>query len=383
MPLTACFITRNHEKCLPAAINAVRGLADDILVVDTGSTDDTVAVAGNLGARVLSFAWADNFSQACNFALDQAQGDWILWLNPDEEVVAASRAVIADALKAPQAFCYHLRVQQELRPEQRGYGTANFQARLFRRDPEVRFRGRLHPSFVTPLEELAARAHLAIGSLDANIRRHAYLSQPTPDKLRWAVRLLEAELRDLPGQLHYQIELGRNLLALDDPRGHEVLAEASEQVRRLTGAPEAPNTTVGSLLEYLLSVTPEQNRGGIDRSQARELAQHWFPHTPPVIWALANERFAANDFAAAAEMLTRLVHMGRTGAYDRRENFDPDIIGPAALVNLGICQLHLQNWQQAKDCFGPLLSSPVHQEKARRGYGYAEHQRSRGSVATA
>src|SRR4029077_14243156 len=132
--------------------------------------------------------------------------------------------------------------------------------RLFRQHPELRYIGRLHPHFVIPLEEIARPQNMRLYVSDVVIKHHAYDSVLTPDKLRWATRLLELELRDRPGQLHYLIEYGRNLLRLNDPKGHAVLAEASELVLAAGEATSAPAPTVASLLEYLLTVSPEQCR---------------------------------------------------------------------------------------------------------------------------
>src|SRR5262249_21308115 len=146
------------------------------------------------------------------------------------------------------------------------------------------------------------------------IRHHAYLSVLTEDKLRWATRLLELELKDRPGQLHYLIEYGRNLLRLNDPQGHVVLAEAAEQVIDAAGkgAATAPTSTVASLLEYLLTVSPEQSRSRLLPLEARELGLHWFANNAPLIWVMAQRTFRERDFREAARLLERLLELGRT-----------------------------------------------------------------------
>jgi hypothetical protein len=80
----------------------------------------------------------------------------------------------------------------------------------------------------------------------------------------------------------------------------------------------------------------------------RRLAARWFPSTPPVVWAAAAERFAAADYPAAAGLLERLVNLGRTGRTAPAGGFAPDIIGPAARMNLGMCHLHPARWDEAK-----------------------------------
>jgi Glycosyl transferase family 2 len=358
MSLSVCLVTRNEEENLPRVLRSVAGLADQVVVADTGSTDRTAAVAAELGARVEQFPWDDDFSAARNFALDMATGDWVLWLNPDEELLPSSHDAVRQATADPGTLAYHVHVQDQVRADRPDVVTQTVQLRLFRRDPELRFVGRLHPHFITPPEEVARRRGKQVGLAAVTVRRHGYLSKLTPDKLQWARRLLERELQDRPGQLHYLIEYGRTLLLLNDPRGHEVLADAAERLRGAGTA--APTSTAASLLEYLLTVSPAQSRTRVTREEARELALRWFPNSPPLLWRLAEQDFQAGNFRGAAGHLERLVAFGRTGAYDRSQGFDPSIVGAPAVMNLGVCYLRLGMLDPAEACFRQLLQAPEH-----------------------
>lgn len=371
MAVTACFVTRNHAETLRRAIRSVAGLANEIVVVDTGSTDDTLLVAAEASARVVPFVWADDFAAACNAAVAAATGDWILWINPDEELERVGLPLLTAAAADPGLFAWRVRVRQETHADRPGHGTLGWEYRLFRRDPAVQYIGRLHPEFVTTLGDLAASRGLSVASAEAVIRRHAYLSTPTADRMRWVIRLLEAELRDRPGQVGYMIELGRNYLWLNDPRGHEVLAHAAEAVNRLAEASVPPSPWVGSLIEYLLSVSPHFSRTLVTRETARAWAARWFGRTPPVVWAVAGERYAAKDYWAALPLLESLVQMGRTGEYIAGHGFSTDIIGPAAIQNLGLCYLQLSRWDDARTCFTQLFNHPVQDGPARQGANLA------------
>lgn len=374
MTITICLLTRNHATSLSHALKSVTGVADEVLVADTGSTDATTTVARDHNARVTVVPFHDDFASALNAALEAATGTWVLQLNPDEELDPATAATLRAAVTVPTAFAFYVQVRQEPRADRPGHGTTGWEPRLFRRDPAVRYRGRLHPKFHPPLEDLAMDRGMSVTAADVLVRRRSYLSPPTPDKLRFAVRLLEAELRDRPGQLPFLVELGRHLLWLNDPRGHEVLAEAAAQVRPLTGEATPPHPAVGQLLEYLLTVSPDQSRSPITRDEARELATTWFPKTPPVLWTAAGERFAAGDFAAAADLLGRLVALGHAGDYDPAGGFDPDLVGAAAVLNLTICHIRLGNWLAARTAVAPLLADPTHGDRAARLFAEADRQ---------
>src|SRR3954468_14337058 len=82
--VAACLIVRDEADRLSACLSALRGLADEIVVHDTGSTDDTVARARRLGATVIEGDWHDDFAAARNVGLDHCSADWIVHVDADE-----------------------------------------------------------------------------------------------------------------------------------------------------------------------------------------------------------------------------------------------------------------------------------------------------------
>ncbi len=87
MLLSFCVITKNEEHNLSRCLNSVKNYIDELVVVDTGSTDQTLAIAEQYGARILHFQWCDSFAKARNFALQQIRSEWVLFLDADEEMV--------------------------------------------------------------------------------------------------------------------------------------------------------------------------------------------------------------------------------------------------------------------------------------------------------
>jgi hypothetical protein len=375
MSLSICLVTRNHASRVAVALRSVADLGAQLIVADTGSTDATADEARAAGAHVLAVPWHHDFSEAQNQALAAATTDWVLWLNPDEELVPTPPETMAALLARADVLAYGVRVLDIMRGDAPEQTTEIRQLRLYRRDPDLHYVGRLHPHFAMPAEELARRRGLRIGMSELTLRRHSYLSTPTKDKVRWVTRLLELELHDRPGQLHYLIEYGRNLLRLNDPRGHTVLAEAAEQVRAARAQPTAPEPNVASLLEYLLTVSPEQSQSPLSAADVAELAERWFQVSPPLVWCLAQRRFQAEDFTGAARCLERLVQMGRTGAYDHTVAFDPTIVAEAALINLGRCYARLGQLDRAEACLRPLLDVATHQDEARRVLAVVQRMR--------
>ena len=100
--ISACYIVKNEAKNLAKSIKSLKNQVNEIVVVDTGSTDNTIVVAGKLGAKVYSFPWQDDFSKARNFALSKAKGDWLVLLDADEYFTAKTAGNIRQVIRQAQ-----------------------------------------------------------------------------------------------------------------------------------------------------------------------------------------------------------------------------------------------------------------------------------------
>ena len=84
MTLSVCMIVRDEAQVIARSVNCALSVADEVIVVDTGSADDTRKIALSLGAKVYDFEWTDDFSAARNFSFSLASGDYIMWLDADD-----------------------------------------------------------------------------------------------------------------------------------------------------------------------------------------------------------------------------------------------------------------------------------------------------------
>jgi glycosyltransferase involved in cell wall biosynthesis len=146
-PISAVVITYNEESDLPEAIKSLQGVADEIVVVDSGSTDRTCQIARELGARVIPRVFT-NFGEQKNFAAEQAAHDWVLSLDADERLNAELRRSLA-AWKESQPECDAYEISRK--PNYLGGWIRHsgwypeYCIRLYRRD-RARFVGALHES---------------------------------------------------------------------------------------------------------------------------------------------------------------------------------------------------------------------------------------------
>ena len=102
--ITACLIIRNEEAFLEGCLRSISGLVDEIVVVDTGSTDSSIEICRRNGARVLEWAWRDDFAAARNVGLEAANSDWLLYIDADERLIETSPAELRSGLDDPIVF---------------------------------------------------------------------------------------------------------------------------------------------------------------------------------------------------------------------------------------------------------------------------------------
>jgi len=150
LKLTQCLIVKNEEANLPRALGWGRGLVEEQLVVDTGSEDNSAALAESLGARVIRFDWTNDFSAARNFAISHCSGDWILFLDADEYFDTAELSLLRplveqvdglSSLKGGKPLRYNVIETPWVNLRNHSIST---QARIFRNDGSLRYEGALH-----------------------------------------------------------------------------------------------------------------------------------------------------------------------------------------------------------------------------------------------
>lgn len=141
-PLSICMIVKNEESNLPGLLESIASLGAELIVVDTGSTDSTVAIAEKAGAKVVHWAWRGDFAAARNVSLDHATRPWIFWMDADDRLPAASVAPLQELVerKPAQAFTFLVK-----NTTNNGVTGAEFsQLRMFPNHPRLRFTGAVH-----------------------------------------------------------------------------------------------------------------------------------------------------------------------------------------------------------------------------------------------
>ncbi|MGQ9603132.1 MAG: tetratricopeptide repeat protein [bacterium] len=210
--LSVCMIVKNESRNLPTAIESVRSIADEIVVVDTGSTDESPEVARRLGARVIEHPWNGDFSSARNAAIDEARFEWILFLDADETVDKTSYEEIRNAING-DADAYFVSIESRVRAKT-GKIFVNTFPRLFRRIDGVRFEGRVHEQILPSLERCGARVKAS--TIMINHSGYDLPKEKLEAKLKRNLELLLQDLRSDPSNVTTLFHLGETYTLLGD-----------------------------------------------------------------------------------------------------------------------------------------------------------------------
>ncbi len=143
--ISLCVIVRNEEEVLARCLSSVGGIADEIIVVDTGSTDRTKEVAGQFTSKIYDFAWIDHFAAARNFAFGKATQEYICWLDADDVIEEPDRQLFIELKRTLSPQVDSVTMPYHLAFDQAGNVTSSLRRhRLVRRDRHFQWIGPVH-----------------------------------------------------------------------------------------------------------------------------------------------------------------------------------------------------------------------------------------------
>jgi glycosyltransferase involved in cell wall biosynthesis len=236
-------IARNEAGNLPTCLASLKDIADDIVVVDTGSTDHTRAVAASLGARVFDFTWCDSFAAARTESLRHARGSWVLWIDADESFDEPNRAKLRSLLASLRDDDNTAFVMQQRSLYATGATTLVAQVRLFRNLPGLRWDYRVHEQILPALR----KAGQVVGFTDITIAHTGYADAALGRrKLERNLRLLHLEREERPDDPFNLFNLGWAYAGLDRPADAIPFLQRSLELSR-------PSDSITSKLYILLT----------------------------------------------------------------------------------------------------------------------------------
>lgn len=227
--LSLCIITKNAENDLKNCLNSIKDLVNEIILVDTGSTDNTKKIASDFKSKIYDYNWQESFSEARNFALSKVQTDWVLILDSDEVLVGEHSNIIEIINKdyKDKIPMFFVDILTYTDPNNEEYSLYQKKIRLFPKSNNIKFEYSvseeiIHPEGITNLESHDAKGivikHFLNGGLKSKSQRN--------------VPILKKELKKNPKAFYYNYLMGKECLQ------HGLLAKAFTSYQNALGSPD-------------------------------------------------------------------------------------------------------------------------------------------------
>lgn len=189
LKISACYIVKNEAKNLAKSIKSLKNQVNEIVVVDTGSTDNTITVARKLGAKVYSFPWQDDFSQVRNFALSKAKGDWLILLDADEYFTSKTAGNIRQVIRQAQQADGLLIQMVNYDVDKAEIQDYFYQLRIVRNQQGLHYEGKIHEEL--KLSDGKSMKFFRIPPEMLEIYHTGYASSVSRQKLERNLKLLQ------------------------------------------------------------------------------------------------------------------------------------------------------------------------------------------------
>jgi GT2 family glycosyltransferase/Flp pilus assembly protein TadD len=296
-------IVKNEEKNLPPCLHAVRSLMDEMVLIDTGSTDRTKEIARELGAKVFDFPWVDSFAAARNESLRRASGEWLFWLDADdrmnEENVAKLQQLFMKLPSEHAAFVLNCRCVEKERGDT---ATVVTHVRLFRNHPGIFWNYRVHEQILPSLRRTGAKIHFS----DVEIQHIGYIDPVLhARKLERNLRLLNMDFSENPDEPFILFNLGSVYDELKRP------ADALPLLSRSLELSHPDDSIVRKLYAMIANCQRRLGRPN-EAVKACQTGRQRYPDDPELLLIEGLARDQAGDINGSESAYRRLV--------DGREN---------------------------------------------------------------
>jgi glycosyltransferase involved in cell wall biosynthesis len=332
--LAAAMIVKDEAGHLPACLESIRPVVDDIVVVDTGSADQTPAIAAAHGARVFHQPWRDDFAAARNAALDRCRTDWILYIDADERLAPVGRREVEALLAGAREVAFRLLLRPVIG------STPYREYRLWRNDPRIRFSGAMHEKVVPAIHAVGAMDRRPISPCDLLLEHIGYEGDQTR-KHRRNLPLLRRQVRAEPDNLFVWHHLARVLAGLGEYRESEdVLARGIEISRA------KPAADYCGVLLYAELISARMARGA-DVTALLAEGRRYYPDNYVLIWQEARTLLTAGRPAEALANFDRLLAADVARLPDVGPSYDERLFGEAAHEGRGLSLFRLGRYAEA------------------------------------
>lgn len=318
MKISAVYIAKNEANNIARSLESIKDAVDELILVDTGSTDGTVNIFKSYGGQVFLQKWADDFSAPRNMALSKATGDWIIILDADESFSYDTRQNIRGVLESADPATKGLLINMINYNQDTGAALDEFYAlRIVRNIKELTYVGRIHESLHignTPFRDVQR-----VGKNLLNIDHTGYTTSISMEKVKRNLRLMQAAVADGEPEERYftylyecyaalgDIDKAVHYAQLDVARGRQSITYASRSYR--------------GLMKYYAKGDSLENR--LYRYQLAKQAVTDFPELPDFHAEYSESLYQLNQFQEASVEMKKAVLL-----YKNYDGLEPCLLLP-------------------------------------------------------
>lgn len=338
-------IVKDEEKYIERCLESVKGIFDEIVIVDTGSQDKTISLAKSFGARIVSHQWQDNFSIARNISLEHATCDWIFILDADEWLCQESKVLFKDLTDKKDILGYHIFRQPH--PD----WTESTIMRMFRNLPDLRFRGIFHET-LTISEEQTDKFQLS----EIRIHHQPWDGKSEESKLPRNIRILEKHLEKYPEDVYQILDLVRSKIkAKKFSESKDLLTRASQILKKRKFHKDSYELY---LTHYYLCLMHYYSALG-DKSESLSVCEKAvleIPMYPLFYFEAAKLCYEMQKYDRALGYFNKCLAFNKNQEYGINMIFPKAILGSQSFAGLGYCYFRKKQYKQSAQYFKDSLA---------------------------
>lgn len=305
MLLSLCMIVKNEAGIILNCLKSVKDVVDEMIVVDTGSSDGTGEIAESFGAKVYKYEWDDSFADARNYSLSKADGDWILIMDADDVLDPADKGKLLSTVRNSPTdvglYCLRTLCYSGDAPNA-GNVLINLNIRLIRNRMGFRYKGRIHEQVCT---DDGGKGKYKIAAADIRFHHYGYLNSyiKKKDKHKRNIALIQKELDENPNDAFMLFNMGNEYLTLNAPE--KALSYYMESFKKFD-----PEAGFSSTLLIRMIVANEYLHCYGDMIKLAKLGIKNYPQITDFEYLMADAYCRRGDTGKAVRLFGKCIKMG-------------------------------------------------------------------------
>jgi tetratricopeptide (TPR) repeat protein len=210
--LSLCMIVKDEEKNIARCLESARPVVSEIIIVDTGSIDNTRQIAAQFGAKIIDYEWEDDFAKARNHSIKHARSDFVLFLDADEVLDKSSYPFFNNLKRPKEPSSYFAKIVNLTNKDNVQSSAEHFSTRLWTNHPSFKFSGRVHEVLIFTDDALMHRRLIS----GITIVHHGYMQDLMRERNKFErnLKLLKSAIEDEPGNPFHEYNLGVHYQAM-------------------------------------------------------------------------------------------------------------------------------------------------------------------------